>query len=210
MRQLLAPEPVDWLREIEGDPLAPWALPFCGPGPFLKRRYLPGIAGWPGWTFLEALVRAWAGGDTARNYQARFALRRLVANLARPSLGAELLAPSLAALKLFSRHQAKRVLLLDLPILSRLNQDLEFAANANPQSRYLRRFRAERAQIVRQEQEFALADEIWVENRFAFNLLSARGFPCKEWSRPTRAAAQGQSVESAGLRSAAFAPSRDR
>ena len=103
----MAPEPVTWLSEVEGVPFAPWALPFCGPGAFFRRRYLPGVRGWPGWTALEALSRLWAGQSTARSYQARFALRRLVSRLARPNVEQELAAPSLGALELFARHRGK-------------------------------------------------------------------------------------------------------
>lgn len=185
MRSVIAPEPVDWLAEVEGHTIAPWALPFRGPGTFLRRRHLKGVVGWPGWTLLEALARAWARTDTARSYRARFALRQLVARLARPNRHEELMAPSLGALELFAQHQGKKTLLLDLPLLSQLNGDLQTAAVSNPQSRLLRRFRAERADIVRQEQEFALADEIWVGNKFALDLLKARGLPCLPWTPPS-------------------------
>lgn len=70
-----------------------------------------------GWTLLEGLARLWAGKDTARSYRTRFALRKLVANLARPQRGIELMAPSLGALELFARHDDKKILLLDLPLL---------------------------------------------------------------------------------------------
>ena len=184
VRRIVAPEPVTWLSEIEGVPLAPWALPFCGPGAFFRRRYLPGVRGWPGWTALEALTRLWTGQSTARSYQARFALRRLVSQLARPNIEHELAAPSLGALELFARHRGKKILLLDLPLLSQLNSDLEIASKTTPQSQFLQRYRAAREDIVRQEQELALADEIWVGNRFALDLLKARGLPCRPW-RPS-------------------------
>lgn len=113
----MAPEPVDWLSSLDGLHIAPWALPVRGPGAFLARRYLPQVRGWMGWTLLEGLARLWAGKDTARSYRTRFALRKLVANLARPQRGVELMAPSLGALELFARHDDKKILLLDLPLL---------------------------------------------------------------------------------------------
>ncbi len=202
MRTVLAPDPVDWVGQFEGKLIAPWALPRRGPGRFLGRRYLPGASGWPGWTLLEGLARLWAGSDTARGYRARFALRRLVANLVRPSVGGELLAPSLGALEPFARHEGKKVLLLDLPLLGQLNQDLDRALTSHPRSSFLRRFRASRSDVVRQEQEFVLADEILVGHPYVLELLKGRGLPCRLWERAlprVKKACPGRDILLAGL-----------
>lgn len=181
MRLVLAPEPVDWLSQIEGTPLAPWALDFRGPGSFFRRRYLPGLQNrQSGWTLLEAAVRLWAGKSTSRGMRARFALRALASRWARERISeqGEVVAPSLAALELFATHPGRKVLMMDLPLLRQLHADLDRAATMAPHP-FLHRFRATREILVRQEQELALADEIWVRGRFLAELLRARGLKCE-------------------------------
>lgn len=56
--------------------------------------------------------------------------------------------------------------------------------------------------MVRQEQELVLADEIWVSNPFALEVLSRRGFNCRRWEppiSPPRFARSGRDILLAGL-----------
>lgn len=206
MRLVLAPEPVDWLEAVGGSRLAPWALPLRGPGEFFRRRFLTGARRQLGWTGLEAMMRLWAGSDTARGMQARFALRGLAARWATAGPEDEVVAPSLAALELFARHPGRKILLLDLPLLRELHADLDAAATANPSSQFLHRYRASRDIVVRQEQELALANEVWVRGAHAATLLERRGLPWKPLptindSAPTNPP-RGNGILLAGLASA--------
>ncbi|MCA9791866.1 MAG: hypothetical protein KC910_08720, partial [Candidatus Eremiobacteraeota bacterium] len=84
---------------VSGRVIAPWALPRL-PIPFFRRRYQPGARGWPGFTFLEAGLRLWAGRDVARSLRARFWLRRLVGSLLRSPGDEPVVVASLSALEL--------------------------------------------------------------------------------------------------------------
>lgn len=208
MRHVLAPEPVDWLKAVEGEVWAPWALGVRGPGGFLRRRFAPGAHRQPGWTLLEGAARLWAGRSTSRGMRARFALRGLAgrwtcANLLETEKISDIVAPSLAALELFARHPGRKILLMDLPLLRQLHADLDRAAEVEA-SPYLHLFRAPREVVVRQEQELALADEVWVRGRYLATRLEAQGIRCQalpqsEVAAATRGPERGKGILLAGV-----------
>jgi hypothetical protein len=123
----------------------------------------------------------WARGATDRILALRFARRRLVGELAARVLPrdiAAVYAPSGAAERVFAlarRRGIKTVLVHDLPCLRELHADLDLAAERFSECVFLRRFRATRAEIVRQETERALADEILVRGAHARAIVIERG-----------------------------------
>lgn len=206
---LLLPEPMAPLPEHSGPLCLPWAWPFPGPGSFLRRRYRASERGWPGWTVLEGASRLWAGRSTSRQFAAKFSLRELCARLARPPREVELMAPSLAALELFARHRGKKTLLLDLPLLRSLHEDLDTAARAHPNSRFLQRHRATARWLVRQERELVLADEVLVRGHHAAEILQARGIACRVVPEPDCGFPLPRSLAGGDLLLAGLATSRN-
>lgn len=170
--------------------LAPWAV--AGPMPawaparlraFRARRAqataaLVGmrITPVPGWQLGESALRAWAGARTDRTLAARFAVRALVDHMAArwvERMGPEVtavVAPSCAAWRTFAaaaRRGIPTFLVEDLPGIRALHADLDAAALVHPQCAFLRRYRAGRGAMVRQEAERVLADHVMVRGRHA-------------------------------------------
>ncbi len=78
--------------------------------------------------------------------------------------------PSCASQHVFAaaaRHGAARFLIEDLPDIRALHADLDAAARVHPGCVFLRRYRASRAVIVRQEAERALASALVVRGQHA-------------------------------------------
>lgn len=125
--------------------------------------------------------RAWARGAADRVLALRFMRRRVASEIAARTLPRDataVYAPSGAAEHVFAvarQRGIKTVLVHDLPSLRELHADLDAAARRFPDCRFLRRYRASRSEIVRQESERALADEILVRGEHARALLVARG-----------------------------------
>ena len=88
----------------------------------------------------------------------------------------EIVAPSLAAQRTFARLRgAQRVLMVDLPMLRELHEDLDCAARALPRCEYLRHHRASQAVLVQQLEECQLATRVLVRNRFAGRIVKQVG-----------------------------------
>lgn len=198
MKVLVLPEPSPWLQRaaalVSADDelivIAPWAvserllrrLP-AGLRARFGHRALAGARSVPGWTGVDAALRAWAGSAAHRLIQARLARRRLVDHLAARMirrLGPEVdavIAPTLGSHRAFAAApiSARRILVEDLPLLRELHRDLDRALAAHPSCAFLRRFRAPDSAIVRQETELALADEIYTRSRYGAQLHHARG-----------------------------------
>jgi glycosyltransferase involved in cell wall biosynthesis len=135
-----------------------------------------------GYPLAELAARAWARTKTDRTLHARFVFRdlggRWAAKQACLTRADTVIAPSCAARALFAAApQAKKILLLDMPGLRALHDDLDLAAAHNARSVYLNRYRAPDWVLVNQEVEWQLADEIHVRGRFVQDLLIARGIP---------------------------------
>jgi hypothetical protein len=192
-------------RDEPVEVFAPWALPdraawraLARRLPFARRRVPAGLDGArcqarTGWPLAELALAAWIGGRTDRRLAALFWRRAAVDRLAARSLAGRrdlrcLIAPSGAAQRSFALAAelgAGRVLLEDLPGLRQLHQDLDAAAAAHPDCRFLRRYRAPQPVIARQEAEWALADELLVRGRFARAVRAAAGLAgarVVEWS----------------------------
>lgn len=168
--------------------LAPWAtrgaLPSWLPARlrgFWQRRALS-LAGVdapvtvPGWAVGEGALRAWAGAHADRKLRARLALRALVDRLAARWITAReqpprvVIAPSCAALRglaAAAERGSRTFLIEDLPDIRALHADLDAAARAHPGCGFLRRYRAPRPVIVRQEAERVLADYLVVRGHHA-------------------------------------------
>lgn len=196
MTLVFEPEPSEFMRsfvaaQVSGTPLMlrPWLLPsqIQGLAPRPLRRFVnqrcqdhgKGLLGFP---FVELAASAWAGSKTDRRLHSRFVMRRLLgAWAARQSCVASaetIIAPSCAARALFAATpRAKKILLLDMPALRRLHEDLDSAAAKNSGSRYLHRYRAPDWTLVNQEVEWQLADEIHTRGRFVRELLLRSGIP---------------------------------
>lgn len=196
MIAIVAPEPAPWLvpvieMALQAGPvrvLAPWAVRAGAPGwlpgrlrNFWQRRRLT-VEGLdapvtlPGWALGEGALRAWAGARVDRTLAARFALRAAVDWLSARWLSARgqgvrvVIAPSCAAQHTFAaaaRQGAAGFLLEDLPDVRGLHADLDAAARVHPDCVFLRRYRASRAVIVRQEAERALASALIVRGQHA-------------------------------------------
>jgi hypothetical protein len=195
---VVAPEPGAWIAPTaralatlgEVAVWAPWTvaarwggLPGAV-GRFARRRRLDGADGQPGWALAQAAVRAWAGARVDRRYRLSFGERALadawaarrLARLRRPPRA--VVACTGAALRTFAVAAQRGVacaLVADLPWLRRLHDDLDRAAEALPARAFLRRFRAPREAIVRQEQERALATVIAVRGHYAADVCRAAG-----------------------------------
>lgn len=195
---VVAPEPAAWiapavaaLETIDAVELwAPWtmaarwaALPGAA-GRFATRRRLDGAHGQPGWAFVQAAARAWAGDRVDRRYRLGFVERAAVdawaaRRLARmPSPPRAVIACTGAAQRTFAQAAARgatTVLVGDLPWLRRLHEDLDRAAAALPERAFLRRFRAPRDAIVRQEMERTLASLVVVRGHHAAETCAGAG-----------------------------------
>lgn len=199
MTLVLAPQPVSWLKTVVDYAQATWsgsvrvAAPWYVEAPtafrrsaFLQRR-MPAlgeaVVSAPGWPALEAAAQAWAGARADRQWRARMATRALAdrwaaARLHRLATNGVVIAPSLAAWRIFAAARARRlrtVLIQDYPALRALAEDLDRVAEAYPDSALARRFRPTTAMIVRQESEWELADEILPRQRWDCDVALAWG-----------------------------------
>ena len=195
---VVAPEPAPWiapalaaLAAVDAVELwAPWAIAprwAALPGPagrFARRRTLDGAHGQPGWALAQAAARWWAGAAVDRRYRVSFAERALVDVWAARRLARRVATPRVvvaatgAALRTFAvaaSRGARTALVADLPWLRALHADLDRAATALPARAFLRRFRAPREAIVRQEMERAAADHVAVRGHYAASLCIAAG-----------------------------------
>jgi len=89
------------------------------------------------------------------------------------------IAPSLAARSVFAAAPlgCLKILVEDLPSFRQLHADLDLAALAHPDCRFLRRYRAPARLVARQEAERVLADALLVRGRFAAEQRSDTGKP---------------------------------
>ncbi|MEW6277681.1 MAG: hypothetical protein AB1758_03585 [Candidatus Eremiobacterota bacterium] len=153
----------------------------CGPRGVLRpwRYAAPRIPFWP---LLEGALGLWAGTRTERRMALRFFLRQACDRLAAawlPAGATHVVAPGLAAHRTFARARARgvrTVLVEDLPDFRRLHADLEEAWERHPECGFLRRYRAGRSLLVRQETERALADGILSRGAYARSLRVESGF----------------------------------
>ena len=135
------------------------------------------------WSIVRRGSNAWASGRTDRQIAARFALRDATDRVAARRLTDEvttIYAPSLAAQRTFARARrntgpTRCVLVEDLPDLRQLHDDLDRAAIAHPEFRFLNRYRADRSRLSRQVAERVLADFIVVRGDFARRCRLASG-----------------------------------
>jgi hypothetical protein len=193
------PEPSPLMRAFEGaqpEPVGriirPWRLPpgvrRLAPSPlqrFVTQRCQDVGIGLTGFPLVELAARAWAGSRTDRTLHSRFLFRRLLGQWAARQPGVPnadaIIAPSCAARYLFSAAPtARKILLLDMPGLRCLHDDLDLAATQHVNCAYLNRYRAPDWTVVDQEVEWQLADEIHVRGRFAHQLLLNQGVPAEK------------------------------
>lgn len=115
----------------------------------------------------------------------RFALRQQLDRLAArwlPDDVEAVYAPSFCARRTFAEAARRPApitchLVEDLPDLRRLHADLDMAAAAHPDARFLRRHRATPQQVATQQSERVLADVLHVRGHFARDLRIADGHP---------------------------------
>ncbi|MEN3271870.1 MAG: hypothetical protein V7636_631 [Actinomycetota bacterium] len=127
-------------------------------------------------TFVRRSTTLWARGRADRRLAGRFWLRHLADRRATRRVAPTttvVCASSCAAQRVFAAARRRDpsvrcVLVEDLPDLRRLHADLDQAAAAHPEARFLRRYRASRAEIARQQAERVLADTIVVRGRHAY------------------------------------------
>ncbi len=179
-------EPSPWVRHALSklapenlQRLAPWALPAWAASAapqalqrFASLRVETSAKSALGFTALELAGRLYSRGRRDRMFRSQFALRAAGAMWAASTREAadaqHLLAPSLAARRLFAKHaHAETTLLLDLPLFRTMHDDLDRAAKKHPECEFLRRYRAPSWAIVEQECEIAMADRVIVRGRFA-------------------------------------------
>ncbi len=165
-RLIIAPEPAAWLEVKVGDVVvAPWASRMPG-GVRLLRV--------PGWRWLRAAASR-LGEPLAVKRMVRRGLDALVSRLVTSEI-TEVVAPSLGAQQTFARlRHARRVLMMDLPQLLQLHDDLDFAARSLPYCSYLRHHRAGQEELVQQLEECQLATNICVRGQFAQRVLRRAG-----------------------------------
>lgn len=182
----LLAEPSTWLEaalqsctESGTHVLAPWLLPSwvsqVAPSPlkrFTSVRAFGEGRGAVGFTALELAARVYSRGRRHKIFQSQFALRQassIWASHTRELTQAKrILAPSLSARRLFAaRSEAEAILLLDLPLFRTMHEDLDRAAAAHPDCKFLQRYRAPSWAILEQECEIAMADRLVVRGRFA-------------------------------------------
>lgn len=192
MNLVVCPEPSDWLapllETLDGPTrvFAPWAVPHAlgrlSPG--LARRTLPAgvqTVSIPGFALVEGLERLWTRGKAARAIPTRLLRRRTVGAAAAGLITAStrcVVAPSLAALRLFARARSRgieRRLVFDLPHLRQLHRDLDAAAAHHTPSRFLRNYRAQPASVARQEAERVLASRVLVRGDYVWAALQRDG-----------------------------------
>jgi len=161
-------------------PLTIGKLPFLGEQRFVRVRSTREGRALPGFVQAEMVARLWARGQTHRILHSKFVLRRWTeewaarqSSLRQTSI---VVAPSNTARSVFAAApDAKKILIIDLPLLRRLHEDLRAAAVKYPLARYLGRYRAPNWAIVNQEVEWELADEIFVRGQFAREELKRAG-----------------------------------
>ena len=155
MRVLLAPGRPAWTEAV--------ALA-CGP--VVVRDPLAGAL-----RPLERALRLLGRRSAAVALEVDAQRRCLAGRLARLPIGTrEVLAPSLAALEAFTLARsigARCTLVMDLPHLDRLHDDLDAAYARWPDCASLQNHRAATALLDRQAAEWALADRVLVRSRFA-------------------------------------------
>jgi hypothetical protein len=140
-------------------------------------RFSPGVVHFAS----RAIGALWARSRTDRRMKIRFARRRLVDHLAAawlPRQARVVVAPSGGAERVFAVAKERglsTVLVHDLPCMRELQEDLDEAARRYPDCAFLRRFRAPRELLTRQEAERVLADQVLVRGRYAEQLLIERG-----------------------------------
>jgi len=123
----------------------------------------------------------------------RFAERGLVDALAArwlPRQARAVYAPSGAAQCVFAVAKSRgieTILVHDLPCMRQLHDDLDVASRFHPTATFLRRFRASRADLVRQEAEEVLADRVLVRGVYAEGLLRSRGVCAERLVEPAGA-----------------------
>jgi hypothetical protein len=131
----------------------------------------------------RAIGALWARDYTDRRMRIRFARRALIDRMAArwlPRSARMVIAPSGAAERVFALARARGCetrLVHDLTCMRELHEDLDEAARRYPECGFLRRFRAPRALLTRQETERVLADRVMVRGAYAARLLQTRGVP---------------------------------
>ncbi len=184
------PEPSELIRAAVGTArgqtwLRPWRLPQASEklAPATLRRFVglraqeQGLA-LPGFTAAELAARAWAGSRSDRQLHSKFQLRTLASRWAARKLGGAsvVVAPSNAARAIFAQaHNARKVLIFDMPHLRGLHEDLDRERDRFPDCRFLARYRAPEWAIVDQEVELLLADEVWVRGFYLRDRLRLQG-----------------------------------
>lgn len=195
---VIAPTPAPWIAatvaalaaRTEVELWAPWAvaerwaaLPGAV-GAFAARRRCVGAVGVAGWPLVVAAGRAWAGAEVDRRFAVdeleraavdAWAARRLARMPRRPALVIAVSGAATRTLAVARDRDVRTALVVDRPWLRQLNADLDRAAAAQPGDALLRRFRAPRAAIVRQEHERALADHVVVRGRYAAEVCTSDG-----------------------------------
>jgi hypothetical protein len=164
----------------------------AAPAEALRRRVRPADRASVSLALVEASialgVRALGpSGRAARSIAADLWMRARIdrwgaARLSAAPRAEVVVAPSLAARETFAaahRLGLHTVLALDLPLLKDLHADLDRAATDEPQSVYLRNFRAPPRHVARQEAELRLADTIVVRGPAALERLAHRGLAAR-------------------------------
>lgn len=187
MKLVIAPEPAAWLGPLldtlgRRDCLvvAPWALPARFSSTFprhvlreVRQVSVPGFALARG-ALRRVAARVGGGADLRLTLELRRALDGVVSRVLPQGL-THIVAPSLAALRTFAAApQAECVLVQDLPVLRQLHRDLDDAAEALPEARFLQNYRAPLDVVVRQEQEHVLARRVLVGGHYARRLVTRR------------------------------------
>ncbi|MEZ4403781.1 MAG: hypothetical protein R3B06_27400 [Kofleriaceae bacterium] len=194
---VIAPGPAPWLEPTVAAlgvhdrvevwapwAMAPWWTALPDPiGGFAARRQRAG-AGGAGWPLLQAAARAWAGAAVDRRLTVdrieraavdAWAARRLARLAAPPRLVVTATGAATHTLVVARARAIRSVLVVDRPWLRRLNRDLDRAADALPTRPCLRRLRAPRADVVRQEHERTLADLLAVRGHHAAEVCTLGG-----------------------------------
>jgi hypothetical protein len=169
---LVLPEPASWAAPLRA---SLGAVTLFSP-PFVH------VAG-------RAIGKLWARSRTDRRMLVRFARRAVVDRLAAlwlPRDARVVVAPSCGAERVFAvakQRGCETVLVHDLPCLRELHEDLDTASRRYRDSKFLRRYRAPRRTVVRQETERVLADRVLVNGACAENILAARGIAKERMQR---------------------------
>ncbi len=198
---VVAPERAPWVDEVlrsaaltQARVFAPWATR-ADAAVYGSRVQFEAV---PLWRYLRGVA-----SRVVEPLAVKVAVRRAVGwwaaqSVARQGLATDaLFAPSLGARALFAlRPNAKKTLVLDLPVLRLLHEDLDTAAREYPQCSILQNYRAAHAVTVQQREEWHLAEEVWVRTAWARRVLVRAGV---EQSRlvPLSADARGVVVKHA-------------